>query len=289
MGRHSTGKVYSALMRPVDSGAMIMSAMSQDPRIPQNDVGAGYRARRAEIDAAVSRVLASGWYILGAEVAAFEREFAEWLGIAGAVGVANGTDALALALRALDIGPGCSVVTVSHTAVATVAAIEMVGATPILVDIDPGTYCLDPDELAAVVDRWRDGGDGVPPIRAVVPVHIYGHPADMTRILPIARGAGLRVVEDCAQAHGATLRGARVGTLGDAAAFSLYPTKNLGALGDGGVVVTGDPELRERIVALRQYGWRERYVSAIPGVNSRLDEVQAAILRVRLRDLDAAA
>ncbi len=287
MGRHSIDKVYSPLMRPVDSGVMIAPAMSQDPRIPQNDVGAGYRARRAEIDAAVSRVLASGWYILGAEVAAFEREFAEWLGIAGAVGVANGTDALALALRALDIGPGCSVVTVSHTAVATVAAIEMVGATPILVDIDPRTYCLDPDELAAVVDRWRDGGDGVPPIRAVVPVHIYGHPADMTRILPIARGAGLRVVEDCAQAHGATLRGARVGTLGDAAAFSLYPTKNLGALGDGGAVVTGDPELRERIVALRQYGWRERYVSAIPGVNSRLDEVQAAILRVRLRDLDA--
>ena len=288
MGRHSIDKVYSPLMRPVDSGVMIAPAMSQDPRIPQNDVGAGYRARRAEIDAAVSRVLASGWYILGAEVAAFEREFAEWLGIAGAVGVANGTDALALALRALDIGPGCSVVTVSHTAVATVAAIEMVGATPILVDIDPRTYCLDPDELAAVVDRWRDGGDGVPPIRAVVPVHIYGHPADMTRILPIARGAGLRVVEDCAQAHGATSRGARVGTLGDAAAFSLYPTKNLGALGDGGVVVTGDPELRERIAALRQYGWRERYVSAIPGVNSRLDEVQAAILRVRLRYLDAA-
>ncbi len=274
-------------MHVVESGAMITATMTQDPRIPQNDIGAGYLARQTEIDAAVSRVLASGWYILGAEVAAFEREFAEWLGTGGAIGVANGTDALALAFRALDIGPGCSVVTVSHTAVATVAAIEMVGATPILLDVDPRTYCLDPDELVAVVDRWRDGGDGVPPIRAVVPVHLYGHPADMSRILPIARRAGLAVIEDCAQAHGATWQGQRVGTLGDAAAFSLYPTKNLGALGDGGVVATGDPALRERIMALRQYGWRERYVSAVPGVNSRLDEIQAAILRVRLRDLDA--
>jgi dTDP-4-amino-4,6-dideoxygalactose transaminase len=287
MGRHSIDKVYSALMRPVESGAMIAPTMTKLPRIPQNDVGAGYRARQAEIDAAIGRVLASGWYILGAEVAGFEREFADWLGVAGAVGVANGTDALALALRALDIGPGSSVVTVSHTAVATVAAIEMVGATPILVDIDPRTYCLDPDELTAVIERWGDGGPDVPPIRAVVAVHLYGHPADMTRILPIARGAGLRVIEDCSQAHGATWQGARVGRFADVAAFSLYPTKNLGALGDGGVVATDDPQLRERIAALRQYGWRDRYVSAIPGVNSRLDEVQAAILRVRLRDLDA--
>ena len=256
-------------------------------RILQNDIGAGYRARHAEIDAAVARVLASGWYILGAEVEAFEREFAAWQGLPHAVGVANGTDALALALRAFGIGPGCSVVTVSHTAVATVAAIEMTGATPILVDIDPDSYCMDPDDLAAALARWRGGVDGVPPIRAVVPVHIYGHPADMTRILPLARAAGIRVIEDCSQAHGATLDGVRVGSFGDAAAFSLYPTKNLGALGDGGIVATADPELRARIAALRQYGWRERYVSAEPGVNSRLDEIQAAILRVRLRDLSS--
>lgn len=255
-------------------------------RILQNDIGAGYRARRADIDAAAARVLASGWYILGAEVEAFEREFAAWLGVPHAVGVANGTDALALALRALDIGPGCSVVTVSHTAVATVAAIEMVGATPVLVDIDPLRYCMCPDDLEATLARCREGG-GVPPIRAVIPVHIYGQPADMVRILDLSRSAGLRVIEDCSQAHGATIAGRRVGSFGDVAAFSLYPTKNLGALGDGGIVATADPGLSARIAALRQYGWRERYVSAEPGVNSRLDELQAAILRVKLRDLDA--
>ena len=266
---------------------MDQDAATPTARILQNDIGAGYRARRGEIDAAVARVLASGWYILGAEVEAFEREFAGWLGVPYAVGVANGTDALALALRGLGIGPGCAVVTVSHTAVATVAAIEMVGATPVLVDIDPRSYCMCPDDLAATLVRWRERGSGVPPIRAVVPVHIYGQPADMARIMDVARAAGIRVIEDCSQAHGATIDGRRVGSFGDAAAFSLYPTKNLGALGDGGIVATPDPELRARIAALRQYGWRERYVSAEPGVNSRLDELQAAILRVKLRDLDA--
>jgi dTDP-4-amino-4,6-dideoxygalactose transaminase len=266
---------------------MDQDAATPTARILQNDIGAGYRARRDEIDAAVARVLASGWYILGAEVEAFEREFSGWLGVPYAVGVANGTDALALALRGLGIGPGCAVVTVSHTAVATVAAIEMVGATPVLVDIDPRSYCMCPDDLAATLARWRERGSGAPPIRAVVPVHIYGQPADMARIMDVARTAGIRVIEDCSQAHGATIDGRRVGSFGDAAAFSLYPTKNLGALGDGGIVATADPELRARIAALRQYGWRERYVSAEPGVNSRLDELQAAILRVKLRDLDA--
>lgn len=266
---------------------MDQDAATPTARILQNDIGAGYRARRDEIDAAVARVLASGWYILGAEVEAFEREFSGWLGVPYAVGVANGTDALALALRGLGIGPGCAVVTVSHTAVATVAAIEMVGATPVLVDIDPRSYCMCPDDLAATLARWRERGSGAPPIRAVVPVHIYGQPADMARIMDVARAAGIRVIEDCSQAHGATIDGRRVGSFGDAAAFSLYPTKNLGALGDGGIVATADPELRARIAALRQYGWRERYVSAEPGVNSRLDELQAAILRVKLRDLDA--
>ena len=221
---------------------MDQDAATPTARILQNDIGAGYRARRGEIDAAVARVLASGWYILGAEVEAFEREFAGWLGVPYAVGVANGTDALALALRGLGIGPGCAVVTVSHTAVATVAAIEMVGATPVLVDIDPRSYCMCPDDLAATLARWRERGSGVPPIRAVVPVHIYGQPADMARIMDVARAAGIRVIEDCSQAHGATIDGRRVGSFGDAAAFSLYPTKNLGALGDGGIVATPDPE-----------------------------------------------
>jgi dTDP-4-amino-4,6-dideoxygalactose transaminase len=259
--------------------------MTAPDRIPQNDIGAGYRAQQAEIDAAVARVLASGWYILGAEVAAFERDFAAWLGVGHAVGVANGTDALALALRALDIGPGTAVATVAHSAVATVAAIEMVGATPVLVDIEPDHYGMDPGALAAALARAATGD--LPPIRAVIPVHIYGQPVALDAILDLARRAGLRVIEDCAQSHGATFGGRKTGCFGDIAAFSLYPTKNLGALGDGGVVATDDAALAARMAALRQYGWRARYISDEPGVNTRLDELQAAILRVRLGALDA--
>ncbi len=253
--------------------------------IPQADPSAGYRAQKAEIDAAVQRALESGWYILGKEGAAFEQEFATWLGAGQkAVGCANGTDAIALVLRGLGIGPGTTVVTVSHTAVATVAAIEMVGATPLLLDIDPDTYTMDPDELLSVLDRPPSG---LPPIRAIIPVHIYGQACQLGPMLDAARTAGIPLIEDCAQCHGATLDGARLGTLGTAAAFSLYPTKNLGALGDGGVLVTADAELAERIAAIRQYGWKERYISSHVGVNSRLDEVQAAILRVKLSALDA--
>ncbi len=253
--------------------------------IPQADPSAGYRAQKAEIDAAVPRALESGWYILGKEGAAFEQEFATWLGAGQkAVGCANGTDAIALVLRGLGIGPGTTVVTVSHTAVATVAAIEMVGATPLLLDIDPDTYTMDPDELLSVLDRPPSG---LPPIRAIIPVHIYGQACQLGPMLDAARTAGIPLIEDCAQCHGATLDGARLGTLGTAAAFSLYPTKNLGALGDGGVLVTADAELAERIAAIRQYGWKERYISSHVGVNSRLDEVQAAILRVKLSALDA--
>ena len=261
--------------------------------VPQADPGAGYRAQKAEIDGAVLRALESGWYILGAEGAAFEAEFAAWLGAptaAGsgaamrAVGCANGTDALALVLRGLGVGEGSTVATVSHTAVATVAAIEMVGATPLLLDVDPDTYTLDPDELLAVLD---EPPPGLPPIRAAIAVHLYGQGCDLAPMLRACRDAGVALVEDCAQAHGAELDGRRVGTLGDAAAFSLYPTKNLGALGDGGVLATADEELAERIAAIRQYGWRARYVSDVVGVNSRLDEVQAAILRARLPRLDA--
>lgn len=254
--------------------------------VPQADPGAAYRAQKEAIDAAVARVLASGWYILGEEGRAFEAEFAAWLGEGQhAVGCANGTDALMLALRGLGIGPGATVATVSHTAVATVAAIEMVGATPLLLDIDPETYTLDPDELLSVLE---EPPPGLPPIRAVIPVHLYGQPADLAPMLAACRDAGVAVIEDVSQAHGATLGGAKLGTLGDVAAYSLYPTKNLGALGDAGVLSTPDAALAERIGAIRQYGWKQRYISDMTGVNSRLDEVQAAILRVRLPLLDSA-
>ncbi len=252
--------------------------------IPQADPGAGYRAQKAEIDAAVARALDSGWYILGKEGEAFEREFAEWLGTTRAVGCANGTDALALILRGLGIGEGCTVATVSHTAVATVAAIEMVGATPLLLDIDPDTFTMDPDELVAVLE---DPPPGLPPIKAAIVVHLYGQAAELGPMLAACRANGVALIEDCAQAHGARLGGQKLGTLGTAAAFSLYPTKNLGALGDGGVLATDDFELAERIAAIRQYGWKERYISSMVGINSRLDELQAAILRVRLPVLDA--
>lgn len=255
------------------------------PLLPFADPGAAYRAHKAEIDAAIARALDSGWYILGREGEAFEGEFAAWLGEGQhAVGCANGTDALMLILRGMGIGPGCTVVTVSHTAVATVAAIEMAGATPLLLDIDPDTYGMDPDELRAVLE---DPPPGIPPVRAVIPVHIYGQAVDLWPIRDACRDAGVALIEDCAQCHGARLDGQMLGTIGDAAAFSLYPTKNLGALGDGGVLSTRDPGLAKRIGAIRQYGWQRRYVSDLVGVNSRLDEVQAAALRVKLRHLDA--
>src|SRR5918993_981004 len=249
--------------------------------IPQADPGAGYRAQRDEINDAVFRALRSGWYILGKEGEAFEQEFAAWLGAARAVGCGNGTDALALVLRGLGIGEGATVATVSHAAVATVAAIEMVGAVPLLLDIDPDTYTMDPDELQAVLE---DPPPGLPPIRAAIAVHLYGQACELDPMLAACAEHGVALIEDCAQAHGATLHGRKLGTLGAAAAFSLYPTKNLGALGDGGVLATDDFELADRIAAIRQYGWRERYISSLVGVNSRLDEVQAAILRARERD-----
>ncbi len=259
------------------------------PVLPFADPGAGYRALQPEIDAAVARALASGWYILGREGEAFEAEFAAWLGNKPAapkmhaVACANGTDAIMLILRGMGIGEGSTVVTVSHTAVATVAAIEMVGATPLLLDIDPDTYTMDPDELASVL---ADPPPGLPPIRAVIPVHIYGQAVDLLPIKAACDEAGVALIEDCAQCHGAELGGVKLGTIGHAAAFSLYPTKNLGALGDGGILATPDAELASRISAIRQYGWKRRYISDLPGVNSRLDELQAAILRVKLQHLD---
>ena len=249
--------------------------------VPANP-GAGYRALKAEIDAAVARALESGWYILGQEVKAFEAEFAAWLGAGKTVGCGNGTDAIVLALRGLGIGPGCAVATVSHTAVATVAAVEMVGATPVLIDVEPDHFTMDAADLAATLASSKL------PIKAVLPVHLYGQAADLDAIGALCRANGLALIEDCAQAHGATWRGQKVGTFGDAATFSFYPTKNLGALGDGGAVALPTDDMSGRVAAIRQYGWRTHYISDDVGMNSRLDELQAAILRVKLAHLDAA-
>jgi dTDP-4-amino-4,6-dideoxygalactose transaminase len=238
-----------------------------------------YLAHAAEIDDGIRRVIESGWYVLGTEVAAFEREFAFYVGAAGAAGVASGTDGLVIALRAVGVRPGDRVITVSHTAVATVAAIELAGAVPVLADVDSADMTMGVDSLERTI-----AATGRP--AAVVPVHLYGQPADMPAIVEIARDHGAAVVEDCSQAHGAVVGGRQVGTWGDAAAFSCYPTKNLGALGDAGVVV-GDDGVIETVRLLRQYGWRERYISELAGFNSRLDPIQAAVLRAKLPSLDA--
>ncbi len=253
--------------------------------ISQSSPASNYQAHQEEIDAAIRRVLDSGTYVLGQEVKAFETEFARYLGLGNGVAVASGTDAIELCLRALGIGPGDAVFTVSHTAVATVAAIERSGAYPVLVDVEPDTYTLDPARLQESLERISLPS-GIR-ARAVIPVHLYGHPADMPAIVDIADRSGLVIVEDCAQSTGALLHGRMTGTWGHASAFSFYPTKNLGALGDGGLIATDDPNLAARARELRQYGWRERHVSSIPGVNSRLDELQAAILRTKLPHLSA--
>ncbi len=239
---------------------------------------AQYRARESAIQAAVIRVLESGAYILGNEVESFGRAFADYCGVAHAVGVGSGTDALILALKALGIGPGDEVITVSHTAVATVAAILATGAIPVLVDIDATYYTIDPAKIEEAVS---------PRSKAIVAVHLYGQAAGMDAIVAISRRRGLRVVEDCAQAAGGRYRDRRVGSLGDVACFSFYPTKNLGAIGDGGMVVTADAELASRVRRLRQYGWDEARQTREIGLNSRLDPVQAAILGVKLPHLDA--
>lgn len=250
---------------------------------------ARYLAHQAEIDAAVTGVLQGARFILGPQTAAFEQEFAAFLGAGDCVGVGNGTDALEIALRACGIGSGDAVATVSHTAVATVAAIERAGATPVLVDIDPVSFTMAPDYLQETITEYQalPNPAGRPRLKAVIPVHLYGHPADMPAIVKIARGHGLRVIEDCAQSHGARLLDRMTGTWGDLAAFSFYPTKNLGAFGDGGAVVTSDAVLAEKARLLREYGWRTRQVSSLPGLNSRLDEIQAALLRVLLPHLEA--
>jgi dTDP-4-amino-4,6-dideoxygalactose transaminase len=251
-------------------------------RVDFLDLARQYRSVCAEVDAAVARVLARGWYVLGEECAAFEREFAAYLGVAHAAGVNSGTDALALALRACGVAPGDVVLTAANTAVPTVCAIVAAGAVPRLVDVDPKTLCLDPGALREALRRRGSG----PPARAVVPVHLYGHPAPMGPILELARRYELKVVEDASQAHGTLYEGRPVGTFGHAGCFSLYPTKNLGACGDAGVVVTNDPELARRVARLRNYGEEAKYCNPERGVNSRLDELQAAILRAKLPHLD---
>jgi len=250
--------------------------------IPQTDPRAGYLAQRAAIDAAITRVLEGGLYILGREVERFEAAFTDFVGVRHAIGVGSGTDAIELALRACDIGAGDLVFTVSHTAVATVAAIERAGATAVLVDVEPGTYTMAPYELSRALQVTRPGRPA-----AVLPVHIYGQPAELSALTEIARGHGLWLIEDCAQSHGALYRGRSTGSFGDVACFSFYPTKNLGALGDGGMVVTNDPDLATALREIREYGWRDRYVSARIGINSRLDAIQAAILGAKLGSLAA--
>jgi len=245
--------------------------------IPWASPLAQYRAHQAPIQSAINRVLDSGSYILGAEVEAFETAFAEYCGGGHAIGVASGTDALILALKALGIGPGDEVITVSHTAVATVAAILAVGATPVLIDIDKVYLTLDPTAL----DRAA-----TPRSKAVVAVHLYGQAADLDPILRFAREHNLALIEDCAQACGGQYRSRRLGSLGDIGCFSFYPTKNLGAIGDGGIVLTREPRIAERLRRLRQYGWDDGRQTREPGLNSRLDPIQAAILRAKLPHLD---
>lgn len=253
--------------------------------IPFANPKAAYVQRKQAILTAIERSFDSGFYILGGEVVAFEKSFAAHMGLSHAIGCANGTDAIELALRAMGVKPGKAVFTVSHTAVATVAAIERAGGVPVLVDVDPVTYTMAPESLERTVEfvaKTRPDLESA----VIMPVHLYGHPCDMDAILAVAAKYGCAVLEDCAQAHGARYKGKVVGTMGKAAAFSFYPTKNLGALGDAGGVATNDPALADNIMALRQYGWKERYISAEAGINSRLDPVQAAILTVQLAFLD---
>lgn len=246
--------------------------------IPFLDLGAAYRELQPQIDPAVARVLASGHYILGPEVDAFEAEYAAYCETTHCIGLANGLDALHLALRAMDVGPGDEVIVPSNTYIATWLAVSQCGATPVPVEPDARTYNIDPSLIEAAI---------TPRAKVILPVHLYGQAADMDPILAIARKHGLRVLEDGAQAHGARYKGKRIGGHGDVVTWSFYPGKNLGALGDGGAVTTNDPELADRIRVLRNYGSRVKYVNEVQGYNSRLDPLQAAVLRVKLAHLDA--
>jgi len=246
--------------------------------IPFLDLKASYDALAPAIDEAVARAVSSGWYIGGPELARFEQAFAGFCGAAQAVGVANGLDALHLALRALDVGPGDEVIVASNSYIATILAVTMVGATPVLVEPDPRTHNLDPARVAAAI---------TPRTKALLPTHLYGQPADLDPLQALADEHGLKLIEDAAQAHGCAYKGRRVGAHGDVVAWSFYPSKNLGALGDAGAVTTDDATLADRIRTLGNYGSHVRYVNEVQGVNSRLDPVQAAALDVKLAHLDA--
>ena len=246
-------------------------------RIPFLDIKAAYDELKGPIDEAVARVCGSGWYIGGEEVDAFEDAFAAYTQARRCVGVGNGLDALHLALLALDIGPGDEVIVPSNTFIATWLAVTRCGATIVPVEPRPGTSNIDPDRIEAAI---------TPRTRVIIPVHLYGQPAELDPVLAVARRHGLRVLEDAAQAQGARWQGRRVGAHGDAVAWSFYPGKNLGALGDGGAVTTDDPAIADRIAALRNYGSSRKYVHELQGYNSRLDPLQAAVLRVKLAHLD---
>lgn len=245
--------------------------------IPFLDLGAAYRELKAEIDAAIHRVLDSGWYILGPEVDAFEAEWAAYCNADHAVGVANGLDALILALRALNIGPGDEVIVPSNTYIATWLAVTEVGAHPVPVEPDPTTHNIDPTHISAALTSAT---------KALLPVHLYGQPVDLDPIINLARQYNLAVIEDAAQAHGTRYKGKRIGAHGDITCWSFYPGKNLGAMGDAGAITTNRADLADRIRALRNYGSRVKYVNELQGVNSRLDPIQAGVLRVKLPHLD---
>lgn len=245
--------------------------------IPFLDLKAPHVELRDEINAAIDRVVSSGWYILGPEVESFEAEYAAYCEASHCVSLANGLDALHLALRAMGVGAGDEVIVPSNTYIATWLAVSQCGATPVPVEPVEGTYNLDPALIEAAI---------TPRTKVILPVHLYGQPADMDPILAIARKHGLRVLEDAAQAHGARYKGRRIGAHGDVVAWSFYPGKNLGALGDGGGITTNDAELADRIRVLRNYGSRVKYVNEVQGCNSRLDPIQAAVLRVKLQHLD---
>jgi dTDP-4-amino-4,6-dideoxygalactose transaminase len=246
-------------------------------KVPFQDFHRPYAELKEELDAAYLRFMESGWYILGREVEAFEAEYAAYCGVKHCVGVGNCLDAMHLILRAWGIGPGDEVIVPSNTYIATWLAVSHAGATPVPVEPDSPTFNLDPERIAAAI---------TPRTKAIVPVHLYGQTADMDPIMEIAERHGIRVMEDAAQAQGATYRGRRSGSLGHAAGHSFYPTKNLGALGDGGAITTDDDELADKVRVLRNYGSRIRYQNEVMGYNSRLDELQAAFLRVKLRHLD---
>ncbi len=255
--------------------------------IPFVNLSEQYLSIKEDIDNAILRVLNSGWFILGQELVSFEEEFANYCNTKYGVGVGSGTEALHLALLACGVGPGDVVITVSNTAVPTVSAIDSANARPTFVDIDPKTYTMDPNKLEEYLKKKfsKNNPRSTEKPKAIIPVHLFGHPADMDPILEVARRYDLKVIEDACQAHGTEYKGKKVGSIGDVGCFSFYPTKNLGAYGDSGMIVTNDKETAEKLRMLRNYGEERKYYTVLRGFNSRLDEIQAAVLRVKLGHL----